>query len=91
MHYLPVTDAGASLAYLDLGDPAGPVAVHLGGLGSGPREYISGALSNEDLEPLRDAGCRVRVVAAAGHVLMWDNLPGFATAIAAALRAHPGE
>ena len=58
---------------------------------AGPREYISGALSHEDLAPLRDMGCRVRVVAAAGHVLMWDNLHGFATAVAESLRARPSE
>ncbi|GAB3836135.1 alpha/beta fold hydrolase [Dactylosporangium cerinum] len=57
---------------------------------AGPREYISGALSREDLGPLRAAGCRVNVVPAAGHVLMWDNLPGFAAAVAAALRAESG-
>src|SRR4051812_11299612 len=34
MHYLRVTDAGASVAYLDVGDATGPVAVFLGGLGS---------------------------------------------------------
>lgn len=47
----------------------------------GPRRYISGELSNEDLAPLRAAGCDVRVVPAAGHVLMWDNLDGFVAAI----------
>ncbi|GAB2607780.1 alpha/beta hydrolase [Paractinoplanes abujensis] len=44
---------------------------------AGPRRYISGELSYEELEPLRAAGCDVRVVPAAGHVLMWDNLDGF--------------
>ena len=48
----------------------------------GPRTYISGELSGEDLGPLRDAGCEVRVVPSAGHVLMWDNLDGFVAAIA---------
>ena len=57
---------------------------------AGPREYISGALSREDLGPLREAGCGVSVVAAAGHVLMWDNLPGFTAAVAEALRARSG-
>jgi pimeloyl-ACP methyl ester carboxylesterase len=55
----------------------------------GPREYISGALSNEDLSPLHEAGVQVRVVAAAGHVLMWDNPHGFATAVAESLRGQP--
>ena len=58
---------------------------------AGPRVYISGELSREELGPLRAAGCRVSVVPAAGHVLMWDNLPGFAAAVAAALRAESGE
>ncbi|MBL7253151.1 alpha/beta fold hydrolase [Paractinoplanes lichenicola] len=44
---------------------------------AGPRRYISGELSHEELEPLRAIGCDVRVVPAAGHVLMWDNLDGF--------------
>ena len=47
----------------------------------GPRLYISGELSGEDLDPLRAAGCTVRVVPAAGHVLMEDNLDGFAEAL----------
>ncbi|MEU8661108.1 alpha/beta fold hydrolase [Actinoplanes philippinensis] len=48
---------------------------------AGPRRYISGELSREELAPLRDAGCDVRVVAGAGHVLMWDNLDGFVEAL----------
>ncbi|BCJ47492.1 alpha/beta hydrolase [Actinoplanes ianthinogenes] len=48
---------------------------------AGPRRYVSGALSGEDLAPLRDAGCEVVVVPAAGHVLMWDNLDGFVAAL----------
>jgi hypothetical protein len=48
---------------------------------AGPRRYISGALSDEDLEPLRALGCEVVVVPAAGHVLMWDNLDGLADAL----------
>ncbi len=41
---------------------------------AGPSLYISGELSAEDLAPLRETGCDVRVVPAAGHVLMWDGL-----------------
>jgi hypothetical protein len=37
------------------------------------RRYISGERSAEDLGPLRAAGCEVRIVPAAGHVLMSDN------------------
>ncbi|MCO8270079.1 alpha/beta hydrolase [Actinoplanes sp. TRM 88003] len=48
---------------------------------AGPRRYISGELSYEDLEPLRQAGCDVRVVPGAGHVLMDDNLDGFVAAL----------
>jgi pimeloyl-ACP methyl ester carboxylesterase len=48
---------------------------------AGPRVYVSGQLTGEELEPLREAGCEVRVVPAAGHVLMWDNLDGFVEAI----------
>jgi hypothetical protein len=47
----------------------------------GPRTYISGELTGEDLAPLREAGCDVRVVPSAGHVLMWDNLDGYVAAI----------
>jgi hypothetical protein len=50
---------------------------------AGPRRYISGELTGEDLAPLREAGCDVRVVPAAGHALMDDNLDGFVAAIAA--------
>ncbi|GAA2553053.1 alpha/beta hydrolase [Winogradskya consettensis] len=50
----------------------------------GPRIYISGELSAEDLDPLRGAGVDVRVVPASGHALMLDNLDGFAAAIASA-------
>jgi pimeloyl-ACP methyl ester carboxylesterase len=48
----------------------------------GPRTYISGELSNEDLGPLREAGCDILVVPSAGHVIMDDNLDGFVAAIA---------
>jgi hypothetical protein len=40
----------------------------------GPRRYIKGALSRKELEPLREAGCDVRVVEDAGHDVMADNL-----------------
>ena len=46
------------------------------------RTYVSGALTGEDLEPLRAVGCGVRVVPDAGHALMHDNLDGFVAAIA---------
>jgi len=44
------------------------------------RTYISGALTAEDLAPLRAVGCDVRVVPSAGHALMHDNLDGFVAA-----------
>ncbi|MFC4071710.1 alpha/beta fold hydrolase [Actinoplanes subglobosus] len=47
----------------------------------GPRRYVSGELSREDLAPLRETGADVRVVVGAGHVLMWDNLDGFIAAL----------
>lgn len=47
-----------------------------------PRHHISGARSDEQLGPLRDAGCCVHVVPDAGHVLMSDNLDGFVAALA---------
>lgn len=50
---------------------------------AGPRRYVSGELTGEELAPLRAAGCDVRVVPAAGHALMDDNLDGFVAAIAA--------
>jgi hypothetical protein len=81
-------DPGATITEAMTGNGYGCVVI--GGGFAGPREYIDGALSDEDLTPLREAGCSVRVVAAAGHVMMWDNLDGFATAIAEALGAHPG-
>jgi pimeloyl-ACP methyl ester carboxylesterase len=46
-----------------------------------PRTYVSGELTRERLGPLRAAGLDVRVVPAAGHVLMHDNLDGFVAAI----------
>ena len=46
-----------------------------------PRRYISGALSDENLEPLREAGCEVLVVPASGHDFVWDNLDGFVDAL----------
>jgi pimeloyl-ACP methyl ester carboxylesterase len=48
----------------------------------GPRTYLSGELTKEDLAPLRDAGCEVHVVPSAAHMLMEDNLDGFVAAIA---------
>ena len=47
----------------------------------GPRRYISGALTREELAPLRKAGCEVRVVEDAGHDVMFDNLDGFVDAL----------
>lgn len=47
----------------------------------GPRRYISGELSREDLDPLRATGCDVRVIPAAAHELMSDNLDGFVAAL----------
>jgi pimeloyl-ACP methyl ester carboxylesterase len=47
----------------------------------GPRRYISGALTREELAPLRKAGCEVRVVEGAGHSVMADNLDGFVEAL----------
>ena len=47
----------------------------------GPRRYVSGELSQEELASLRETGADVRVVAGAGHVLMWDNLDGFVDAL----------
>lgn len=46
-----------------------------------PRTYVSGALSAERLGPVRRAGCEIRVVPAAGHVVMADNLDGFIAAL----------
>lgn len=48
---------------------------------NGPRRYISGALSHEDLDPLRAIGCDVVVVEGAGHNVMADNLDGFVRAL----------
>ncbi len=42
-----------------------------------PKSYISGELSDEDLDDLRATGCDVRVVPNAGHLMMDDNLDGF--------------
>ncbi|MFD5830528.1 alpha/beta fold hydrolase [Lentzea sp. NPDC060358] len=47
-----------------------------------PKRYISGALSGEDLGELRATGCEVRVVPAAGHLMMDDDLDGFVEALA---------
>jgi pimeloyl-ACP methyl ester carboxylesterase len=47
----------------------------------GPRRYISGALSHEDLDPLRAIGCDVIMVEGAGHNVMADNLDGFVRAL----------
>lgn len=47
----------------------------------GPRRFIGGELSGEDLGPLRDVGCEVLVVPGAGHVMMADNLAGFVAAL----------
>jgi pimeloyl-ACP methyl ester carboxylesterase len=48
---------------------------------AGPRRYLSGERTAEDLGPLRAAGCEVRVVPAAAHELMSDNLDGFVAAL----------
>jgi pimeloyl-ACP methyl ester carboxylesterase len=45
------------------------------------RRYVSGELSRESLDGGRAAGCDVRVVPDAGHVLMTDNLDGFVAAL----------
>ncbi|HEX7308615.1 alpha/beta hydrolase [Lentzea sp.] len=42
-----------------------------------PKRYISGELGGEDLDALRATGCDVRVVPAAGHLMMDDDLDGF--------------
>ena len=47
----------------------------------GTPTYLSGARTGEDLEPLRTAGCDVRVIPDAGHALMHDNLDGFVSAL----------
>lgn len=44
------------------------------------RRYVSGELTGESLDSVRTAGCDVRVVPGAGHVLMTDNLDGFVAA-----------
>ena len=41
------------------------------------RRYVSGELTRESLDGVRAAGCDVRVVPGAAHVLMTDNLDGF--------------
>lgn len=46
------------------------------------KAYISGEHTGENLAELRATGAAVRVVPDSGHVLMWDNLDGFAAAIA---------
>lgn len=46
-----------------------------------PKRYISGELSGEDLDAVRATGCDVRVVPGAGHLMMDDNLDGFAEAL----------
>jgi pimeloyl-ACP methyl ester carboxylesterase len=48
---------------------------------TGPRRYISGELSHEDLDPLRAIGCDVIVVEGARHDVMADNLDGFVRAL----------
>ncbi|GGP81608.1 alpha/beta fold hydrolase [Saccharothrix coeruleofusca] len=51
-----------------------------------PKRYLSGELTGEDLDALRAAGCDVRVVPRAGHLMMDDNLDGFV-----GLLTDPGE
>ena len=48
------------------------------------RQYLSGGRTGEHFKPLREAGCAIHVVPEAGHLLMWENLDGFAAALAAA-------
>jgi len=48
---------------------------------AGPRRYISGADSHEDLRAVQASGVEVLVVPDAAHVLMCDNLDGFAEAL----------
>jgi pimeloyl-ACP methyl ester carboxylesterase len=48
-----------------------------------PKHYLTGELTREDLESLRATGCDVRVVPAAGHVMMDDNLDGLVAALVA--------